>query len=45
MSENHSHVYVEATVTTAPDTHVNELGTVLTICAICGYVAGAERAS
>ena len=40
-----THVYATATVTDAPEGHKHEIGTTLTICALCGYVAGAEKQS
>ena len=42
-SKDCPHVYVEATVTKVPEGSEEELGLILTICARCGHIAGAER--
>ena len=41
--EEHEHVYVTAEVTEAPKAYQHEIGTLLTICAICGKIQGAEK--
>ena len=37
------HVFVTAEVVDAPESHRREIGTILTVCAVCGYIAGAEK--